>query len=426
MLERIIRGPLLIPRSDGRVDFFTDGALGADGGGIVRFAGDWAELDRQRPANGAAMSRSDGVMLPPLLDVHTHVSQHAIRGRFAEGVGGDEPGGRLLNSLRRNVFPAEARCDEIEYARQIAREFLADALSNGVVGGAAYMTVSAAATEAALEILPETWSVGLVLMNQNCPEYLRSDEANLDRDISRLAGRFGRRLIVTDRFAVAVGTPLRRRAAALAARFGLRTQTHLNEQKSEKELVEKRLYPNEASYTAVYHRDGLLDHECILAHCIHMTPAEWRMAADSGSVIAHCPTSNFHLGSGVMPLESVFEHRIDFALGTDMGASPTVSMLAEMGRFLSVHAGRSAHATAAEALIRATLAPARILGLEKMMGRLEPGRPMSYIEVQSTGGGTADAVIRGMLPENLDDPEPAVRHVTLAGKTVFERASCHA
>ena len=163
---------------------------------------------------------------------------------------------------------------------------------------------------------------------------------------------------MTDRFAVAVATPLRVRGCALAGRFGLRTQTHLNEQLGEKELVETKLYPQRRSYTDVYRGDGLLDHECILAHCIHMRPEEWQIVADAGSAIAHCPTSNVMLGSGVMSLDTVVERQIPYAIATDVGASPTVSMLAEMGRFLQVHAGGSIHATPSEALWRATLGPA--------------------------------------------------------------------
>jgi guanine deaminase len=445
MLDQIIRGPLLIPSEDGRVAFFSDGALASDAAGIIQFAGGWQQLSPQLPAGHPPERRSAGTMLPPLLDIHTHIPQHPIRGRFADGIPDNPPGGRLLSALKRNVFPAEARCGGNEYTRRVVADFLADTLAHGIVGGAAFMTVSAPATEIALEMLPNEWSVGLVLMNQNTPDNLRTDEANLDADISRLAARFGRRLIVTDRFAVAVTSPLRKQAAALAAKFGLRTQTHLNEQAAEKQFVERDLYPHSASYTAVYRDDGLLDHQCILAHCIHQTAAEWPIITASNSVIAHCPTSNLLLGSGVMPLDCVMEKKIPFALGTDVGASPTVSMLAEMGRFLRVHAGKSSRATAAEALFRSTLAPANILGLD--IGRLEPGRPMSFIELRATTpsqssvlGSTVfdpeaqtrrelaevspqsfstDDAIRSLLPINLDDPENSVRRVTLAGKMVF-------
>jgi guanine deaminase len=422
MFDHLIRGPILIPAEDGSVAYHPDGAIGFSNS-TIKFAGPWAKL----PATTKPTRQSDGVILPPLLDVHTHIPQHPIRGKFADGISANPPGGKLLNALKRNVFPAEMRCNAIEYARTVIQSFLADTLSHGVVGGAAYLTVSAAATEIALETLPETWSAGLVLMNQNCPDELRTDEENLEADITRMTTRFGPRFIVTDRFAVATSTPLRRRAVHLAKRFALRTQTHLNEQFSEKHFVEKQLYPDASSYTDIYLRDGLLNHRCIVAHCIHMRPEEWNILVDTNSVIAHCPTSNLVLDSGLMSLDAVLSRRIPYAIATDVGASPTVSMLAEMNRFLQVHAGRSAAATPSEALFRATLAPAQILGLN--LGRLEPGKPPSFIEAEPNYAITvqsADHAIRALLPSELDNPAPTISRVTLDGKVAFQRSGQHA
>jgi guanine deaminase len=427
MLEQIVRGPLLIPQENGTVDFHRDGAIAFDHDGTFQFVGAFEDLHRNsglRPPRA-----SDGIMMPPLLDIHTHVPQHPIRGRFVEGVAGDVAGGKLLAGLQRNVFPAEAKCSEAEFAERVVRQFLADTLSHGVVGGAVYMTVSAKATEIALSILPESWSVGLVLMNQNCPKYLRTDDANLDADVEHLASRFGRRLIVTDRFAVAVDTPLRRRASLLAKRFNLRTQTHLNEQVAEKRFVESQLYPQAKSYTDVYRADGLLDHQCIVAHCIQMVSDEWQLVADTGSVIAHCPTSNLLLESGRMPLDEVIARRIPYALGTDVGASPTCSMLAEMRRFIQVHAGYSNHATATEALYRSTLVPAQLLGIDRSFGMLRPGLPASFIEVEPPISGSlasAEDAVRSILPENPDIPDLTVNRVTLRGKVMYERIPVHA
>jgi guanine deaminase len=429
MIEQIVRGPLLAPSGNGGIAYYAQGALAFDKRGILLFAGDWKNLQSQLPENSPPTRISEGVILPPLFDLHTHIPQHPIRGRFAEGVSDDAPGGRLLNALKRNVFPVETRCNVADHARRVTEAFAADVLANGIVGGAAFMTVSAAATEIALEILPPTWSVGLVLMNQNCPEDLRTDEVNLEADIERIAGRFGRRLIVTDRFAVATTTPLRRAACRLAGKFKLRTQTHLNEQTSEKQFVENELYPDASSYTDVYRRDGLLDHQSILAHCIHMKPEEWQMLVSTGSAIAHCPTSNLMLGSGRMDLDRVLDLKIPFAIATDVGASPTVSMLAEMQRFLRVHSGRSARATPSEALWRATLAPAQILGLEGAFSRLEPGRPASFIEVEAAApvqSASTDDVIRSLLPTDIENPRPTIVRVTLEGNTAFQRSGHHA
>lgn len=374
----VIRGPLLNPRSDHALDWLADGAIAADEGGSTCYIGDWATIANS--IDPAIVRRSDGTILPPLLDAHIHIPQFPIRGRFLEGIGPMPEGGRLLAGLNRNVFPAEARCHDAGYTEQVIRDFLADTLSKGVVGGAAYMTVHAQATRLALEILPETWSVGLVLMNQICPPDLCTDEVNLARDIAEMADQFGRRLIVTDRFAPVVDSRLRRRASALAEKFGLRMQTHLNEQIAEKEFVEQAMYPDAGTYTNVYRSDGLLAREPILAHCIWMSDAEFAMVADSrGALIAHCPTSNMLLGSGVMPLEKIIRAGIDYAICTDVGASPTTSLLAEAAQFLTVHAS----ATAETALFRTTHAPAAALGMAHQFGTFDIGKPMSFIEVDA-------------------------------------------
>jgi guanine deaminase len=437
-ITQVVRGPLLVPRADGRVDYFADGALAADAGGTLRFVGAFADL--QNSVDARSVRVANGVIMPPLVDIHIHIPQHPIRGRFVEGVPDDAPQGKLLAGLQKNVFPAEAKCHDVAVAKSVVEEFARDTLSHGVVGGCAYMMVSPRAADVALSTLPDTWSVGMVLMNQNSPAYLTTNEPTVERDIEELARKYGHRCVVTDRFAVAVDSSLRRRASKLAAKFGLRTQTHLNEQPGEKRFVERELYPDAKSYTGVYLDDGLLDHQCILAHCIHMTDDEWRIVRDTGSAVAHCPTSNLLLGSGTMSLEAVFEHGIPYAIATDVGASPTVSMLAEMGRFLEVHAGRSTRATPSEALYRATRAPAQLLGIEDRLGVLEVGKPMSFIEVASRAirGTTVPAmperqmfernthitsasIIRSLIPSDLDAPAPSVNRVTLAGRVAYDR-----
>jgi guanine deaminase len=406
--HRAIRGPVLNPRPAGGVDFWPDGVLVGDDRGRLVAAGAWDGVAPRLSLDAAAVAVSRGLVVPPLLDAHIHIPQHPIRGRFAEGIGADPPGGRLLASLEQNVFPAEGRCEGPAHARHVVADFARDTLANGVIGGAAYMTVHARATRLALEQLPDTWSVGLVLMNGRCPPYLRTDEPGLADDVTALARDFGRRLIVTDRFAVSVDSPLRRAGVALARRHGLRMQTHLDEQRAEKRLVEDVLYPEAGSYTGVYARDGLLDCEPILAHCIHLRPEEVDAIAATASSIAHCPVSNTLLGSGVMPLDTIRAAGIPHALCTDVGASPTTSLLCEMAQFLKVHAGRSEAATPEEALWLVTLAPARILGLADRIGTFAPGMEWSFIEVaehEPRSATAREAILGGLLGMSERDLE---------------------
>src|SRR5262249_5256059 len=160
-----------------------------------------------------------GIILPPFLDAHIHIPQWPIRGKFCDGIDGCPINGRLLAGLNRNVFPAEGKCSDANHTRRTIEAFGRDTLAHGVVGGWAYMTVHAPATATALNMLHEFWHVGLVLMNMNCAEYLRTDEPNVERDIENLSAEFGRRMVVTDRFAVAVNSPLRRRATSMARRL---------------------------------------------------------------------------------------------------------------------------------------------------------------------------------------------------------------
>ncbi|MFM7206606.1 MAG: amidohydrolase family protein [Planctomycetaceae bacterium] len=410
---RAIRGPVLNPLPGGGVDYWSDGVLVGDDRGRIVTVGGWDEVAARLELDAAAVPRGRGIILPPLLDAHIHIPQHPIRGRFAEDIGSDPPGGRLLASLEKNVFPAEGRCEGPAHARHVVADFARDTLANGVIGGAAFMTVHARATRLALEHLPAAWSVGLVLMNGRCPAYLRTDEPGLAEDVDALARDFGRRLIVTDRFAVSVDTPLRQAGVTLAKRYGLRMQTHLDEQRAEKELVEQVLYPDAGSYTGVYARDGLLDCEPILAHCIHMRPEELDAIAATASSIAHCPVSNTLLGSGVMPLDAIRAAGIPHALCTDVGASPTTSLFCEMAQFLKVHAGSSAAATPEEALRLVTVCPARLLGLADRLGTFAPGMEWSFIEVACDGPAHAtarEAVLHGLLRMTEADLEPWRQH----------------
>lgn len=190
----------------------------------------------------------------------------------------------------------------------------------------------------------------------------------------------------------------------------LRTQTHLNEQIREKSFVESTLYPKHKSYTDVYRQDGLLDHQPLLAHCIHMTDDEWQMLSDSHASVMHCPTSNLLLGSGVMNLAEVRSRGIDYAICTDVGASPTTSMLMEMAQFIlsHQHSGIDQNLLATEALYRSTLAPARILKLDQHLGSFEVGKTMSFIEVSTNHSNftsASDAITAGLLGHDSVSPE---------------------
>jgi guanine deaminase len=297
--------------------------------------------------------------------------------------------------LNKNVFPAEARCADETYANQVAIDFARDALAQGVVGGAAYASIHMVATHLALSEAVSALARRPGPDGDELPGILRLDLQQAERDMRYIAESFGERTIVTDRFAVAVGSEMRRMASKLAERFGLRTQTHLNEQLREKAYVEKYLYPKAGSYTEVYLNDGLLEPRAgdgspaglgsagaILAHCIHNTTTNSRSSRASAlpsRIVRPATRSSAPASCRSTPSPTAASLR---DLHGSSARSPTMSMLAEMAQYLKVHAGRSKRATPSEALYRATLAPAEILGLTEWLGTFEVGRRMSFIEIE--------------------------------------------
>jgi len=384
------RAPVLTPTTAG-FSFLSDAAVIVSEEGRLESLTAFAD----RPGSEAANYAPAGLLLPPLVDCHIHIPQFPIRGRFMEGV---RPPGGLLEGLARNVYPAEARCVDPTVARQVAREFLEDTRSNGTLGGVAYMTSHPAAVRAALEELPETWRVGLVLMDQNCPGELMISVDDAVVAFRALFADFGQRVVVTDRFAVVCSSRLRRAASAVAAELGMTTQTHLSEQPAELAAV-ARLYPDARHYTGVYDRDGLLGPGTLLAHCLHLSDEEWGLLGERGCAVCHCPVSNTALGSGTLDLSRLAEFGVPWALCTDVGASPSTSLLEELSHFLEVHAGRpwGGLATPEVGLLHATVAARELAGVA--VGGLTPGAAFGALEFAAAvpAGATEGEVIRALF-----------------------------
>ena len=429
------RGTILQPVSDSVCQIIGDGAVVVDANGRVAASLPWREL--QPLAGGLDRVHGDGsaLLLPAMVDNHTHISQHLIRGRFDRGISTDDPRGSLLASLQDNVFPAEVACADDTHAAAVVAAFAGETLAHGVVGGMTFMTVHARAVRIALQLLPETWRVGLVLMDQNCPHELRTNSQTLERDVSELSGEFGNRLLLADRFAVACSSGLRQRAVGLARKFNLRTETHMNEQIAEKHAVERKLYPQYASYADVYQQDGLLGDfgsgGCVVAHCIHNRDDEWGLLSESGSGVAHCPSSNICLSSGSLDLAALRSSGCDWSICTDVGAGQSASLLAELCAFVATHLASAKghrHLGVEELLMmgfyRITTGAARMANLSGgafAVGSMKEGDYASFGIYHPTGdkkglGGmgnmpsntSAGAILRSLLPlESIPSLESA-------------------
>lgn len=342
-------------------------------GGVITAFGPYAELYATLPPGAQVVQYEHALITAGFVDAHVHYPQLQMIGAAGEP---------LLDWLTRYTFVAEQAFADPAHAAAVARLFLAELMRNGTTTAAVYCTVHSASVDAFFteaERLGALMIAGKVLMDRNAPAALL-DTAQRGYDesealIRRWHGRGRLRYCVTPRFA-ATSTPAQLDAAGalLRAHPGLFMQTHLAENPREVEWV-RELFPARSSYLDVYAHAGLVGPRAILGHAIHVGEADLCACHAAGAALAHCPTSNLFLGSGLFRLFDAVDARrpVRVALGTDVGAGTSLSQLRTMGEAYKVAALRGDRLDAVQAFYLATLGGAHALHLDHRIGCLAPG-----------------------------------------------------
>jgi 8-oxoguanine deaminase len=202
---------------------------------------------------------------------------------------------------------------------------------------------------------------------------------------------------------------LMRRTADLAREHGVRLHTHLAETKDEEKYC---LEVYGCRPVELLRRLGWLGKDVWLAHCVHIDAEEIALFGETGTGVAHCPSSNFRLGSGIAPVRRMLDAGVPVGLGVDGSASNDCSnMLAEARQALLAHRLDPEPArwlTAREVLWAATRGGARCLGRDDV-GSLEPGKCADLIAIDtrrlSYAGAGSDplaALVFSPWPEAVD------------------------
>lgn len=379
----VIRGPLLCLRGDPFV-VGTDAVWQeADGlllcrNGVIEAVGAWRELRDCIPAGVPVVHYPDALIVPGFIDCHVHYVQTGIIGAFGE---------ELLEWLQRHVFPAECRFADKGYATEVAELFCAQLLRNGTTSALVFAATFPASVDALFEVAERRGMriiAGKVLMDRNAPEALLDTVQQGYDDSAALIGRWHGRgrlgYAITPRFALS-STPAQLEAAGALwkAYPDAWVHTHLSENKNEVQAVAE-CFPERASYLDVYDHYGLTGRRAVFAHGVHLHEAEFDRCHATGSAIAHCPTSNLFLGSGLFPLHEALDPRrpVHVGLGTDIGAGTSFSLLATAGEAYKVARLRGRGLTAWEALYLTTLGAARALDIDDRVGSFQVGREADF------------------------------------------------
>jgi len=153
---------------------------------------------------------------------------------------------------------------------------------------------------------------------------------------------------------------------------GTYMQTHVAENRDEVRWVAE-LFPDARSYLDVYDRDGLIGSRAVLAHGIWLDERDRAVLRESGAQIAHSPSSNLFLGSGLFDWAQAQREGVNVSLASDVGGGTSLSMLRNMADAYKIQALQGTRLTAWKALYTATLGAARSLGLADEIGQVEPG-----------------------------------------------------
>ena len=284
-------------------------------------------------AVGSAVDLRPWVVLPGMVDLHAHLPQVPNA-----GLGYALP---LLDWLDRLTFPTERAWADPAVAERLAPAIFRAFAAAGTTTVLAYGVVYEAAMDAAFRAA-EAHGIrailGKVMMDRLTYDETIDPASILERTLrestalaARWHGAADGRLgyAVTPRFAVSCTAELLAASAVLARDLGCWWQTHVSEDPGEIAEV-ARLFPEARDYVDVYDRAGALGPRSILAHAIHLSPREQARLAETGTRLAHCPTSNLFIGAGVMPLAERMAAGVGVGLGSDVSGGAELSLFGVM------------------------------------------------------------------------------------------------
>ena len=336
----------------------------------------------------------DGVLLPGLVDTHVHYPQV----RVIAGLGMP-----LLEWLERCALPEEARLAEDAYAEAVADEFLSGLARAGtttaLVFGAHFATAMeiffAAAGRSGLRI-----TAGQVVSDRLLrPDLLTTPDVALAEGrklIERWHGDGRLRYAVTPRFSLSASEPLLDVCAELLeVATGIWFTSHLNENTTEVANVVE-LFSRARHYLGSYAQHELVTPRSVFAHNVHARDSELELLASTGAWVAHCPTSNAALGSGLFPFRRHVQHGVRVALGSDVGAGTGFSLFKEglQAYFMQQLLGAEGLSlTPTHLLYLCTRAGARALGLDHRIGDLRVGKEFDAVWLRPVEGSTLGTVL---------------------------------
>ena len=410
--------------SDNAHAWIEDGLLVIEDG-RVRAAGDYAQLAATLPPGVEPVDYRGQIITPGFIDTHLHYPQ-------TDMIASPAPG--LLPWLETYTFPTERQFSDPAHARATAEFFLDELTRCGTTTAVVYCTVHRESVDAffeASEARNLRMVAGKVLMDRNCPDFLRDAEGQVGESealINKWHKHARSLYAITPRFAPTSSEAQLGAIAELARAYpDTFIQTHVSENKDEVSWV-RELYPKSRSYLDVYDGYGLMRPRALFGHCIWLDDDDFARMAATGSACSCCPTSNLFLGSGLFDFEKADAAKVQVTFGTDVGAGTSFSMLQTMNEAYKVARMKGSYLPALRMFYLATLGAARAMDLEGTIGSFAIGAEADFIvldpkatPLMARRSSHCNSLEEQLFALALLGDDRAVRATYAAGAKVHER-----
>ena len=272
----------------------------------------------------------DKLLIPAMNDMHVHAPQYRNQGIAMDL--------ELLPWLDNYTFPEESKYKDVSYAKRMYSRFVRDLWRVGTMRTVAFATLHRESTRLLMQLFQKAGMgamVGKVDMNRNSPDTLTETVEDAVAANEALIAEFNQpdalvRPIITPRFVPSCTPQMLRACGELARKYNLPVQSHLSENRGEIAWV-KELEPESKHYGDAYNRYGLFGQTpTIMAHCVWTEGDELEMMKQNGVMVAHCPTSNFNLSSGMAPIRTFLNEGIKVGLGSDISGGHELSIFKMM------------------------------------------------------------------------------------------------
>ena len=266
------------------------------------------------------------LIIPGLSDLHLHAPQYPNA-----GLGLDL---ELLDWLDTYTFPEESKYKDIEYAKKAYQTFVDDLAKTATTRASIFATLHTDMTLLLMDLLEQKKIcayVGKVGMDRNCPDFYI--EKNGKEETLRFVEECQKRNykfvkpIITPRFTISCTDEYMKYMGELAKKYNIAVQSHLSENFGEIDFV-KQLRPNDKFYGESYDKNGLFGKEVktVMAHCVHCPKEESELIKKNGVYIAHCPTSNSNISSGICPAGRYLREGYNIGIGSDISGGHTLDL----------------------------------------------------------------------------------------------------